>query len=193
MTIYGYVDCTQHVNGQDCTTCLLGATDSIPCSCLGKWASWIGTSTCNIQFNMDLVHDDWINPPEIDTNVATATTLVTEPSTPVDNGGLESSGGDGRDGNKERSIISFVTMVVAFILVVEVILGVRWRRKRADKMGKMKIMMMMLEEEDKGSRSFSYDLDMLVAATDNFSSANRLLSILECQPRLNLYDLIDRL
>ncbi|KAI8007206.1 putative callose synthase 6 [Camellia lanceoleosa] len=126
-------------------------------------------------------------------NVAPATTLVTEPSTPVDNGGLESSGGDGRDGNKERSIISFVTMVVAFILVVEVILGVRWRRKRADKMGKMKIMMMMLEEEDKGSRSFSYDLDMLVAATDNFSSANRLLSISECQPRLNLYDLIDRL
>ncbi|KAI8006223.1 putative callose synthase 6 [Camellia lanceoleosa] len=140
-----------------------------------------------------IFHDDWINPPEIDTNVATATTLVTEPSTPVDNGGLESSGGDGRDGNKERSIISVVTMVMVFILVVEVILGVRWRRKRADKMGKMKIMMMMMEEEDKGSRSFSYDLDMLVAATDNFSSANRLLSISECQPRLNLYDLIDRL
>ncbi|CAL5364770.1 unnamed protein product [Camellia sinensis] len=104
MTIYGYVDCTRDVNGQDSTTCLLGATDSIPCSCLGKWAGWIATPTCNIQFNMDPVHDDWINPPEIDTNVATATTLVTEPSAPVDDGGLESSVGDGGDGNKEREV-----------------------------------------------------------------------------------------
>ncbi|CAL5338209.1 unnamed protein product [Camellia sinensis] len=104
MTIYGYVDCTRDVNGQDSTTCLLGATDSIPCSCLGKWAGWIATPTCNIQFNMDPVHDDWINPLEIDTNMATATVLVTEPSALVDDGGLESSAGDGGDGNKEREV-----------------------------------------------------------------------------------------
>ncbi|KAI8031863.1 Cysteine-rich repeat secretory protein 38 [Camellia lanceoleosa] len=35
-TIYGYVDCTRDVNSQDCTTCLLGATDSIPSCC---WAN----------------------------------------------------------------------------------------------------------------------------------------------------------
>ncbi|KAI8011631.1 Cysteine-rich repeat secretory protein 38 [Camellia lanceoleosa] len=94
MTICGYVDCTRDVNGQDCTTCLLGVTDSIPCSCLGKWVGWIATPTCNIQFNIDPVHDDWINPLEIDTNVETNTALVTESSAPVDDGGLESFGGD---------------------------------------------------------------------------------------------------
>ncbi|KAI7980908.1 Cysteine-rich receptor-like protein kinase 27 [Camellia lanceoleosa] len=125
MTIYGYVDYTRDVNVQDSTMCLLGAIDSILCSCLGKWAGWIATPTCNIQFNMDPIHDDWINPPEIDTNVATATALVTEPSAPVDDSGLESSAGDRGDGNKERSIILVVAVVVAFILVVGVILGVR--------------------------------------------------------------------
>ncbi|CAL5369660.1 unnamed protein product [Camellia sinensis] len=169
-TIYGYVDCTRDVNGQDCTTCLLGATDSIPSCCLGKWAGWIATPTCNIQFDMDPVHDDWINPPEIDTNVPTATAPVTEPSAPAHDGGLMSSGGGGGDGNKERSIILVVAVVVAFTLVVGVVLGVRWRRKRADKMEKT----MMMEEEDNGSRFFLYDLDVLVAATDNFSSTNRL-------------------
>ncbi|XP_028125475.1 cysteine-rich receptor-like protein kinase 25 [Camellia sinensis] len=143
-TIYGYVDCTRDVNGQDCTTCLLGATDSIPSCCLGKWAGWIATPTCNIQFDMDPVHDDWINPPEIDTNVRTATAPVTEPSAPAHDGGLMSSGGGGGDGNKERSIILVVAVVVAFIL------------------------------EDNRFRFFLYDLDVLVAATDNFSSTNRL-------------------
>ncbi|CAL5367325.1 unnamed protein product [Camellia sinensis] len=122
---------------------------------------------------MDPVHDDWINPPEIDTNVRTATAPVTEPSAPADDGGLMSSGGGGGDGNKERSIILVVAVVVAFILVVGVVLGVRWRRKRDDKMEKT---MMMEEEcyEDNGFRFFLYDLDVLVAATDNFSSTNRL-------------------
>ncbi|KAI7996737.1 Cysteine-rich receptor-like protein kinase 25 [Camellia lanceoleosa] len=123
MTIYGYVDCTRDVNGQDCTTCLLGVTNSIPCSCLSKWVGWIAIPTCNTQLNMDPIHDDWINPPKIDTNVVTATALVTEPSASMDDGGLESSGGDGGDGNKERSIISVVAVVVAFILLVGVILG----------------------------------------------------------------------
>ncbi|GFZ18939.1 hypothetical protein Acr_27g0006780 [Actinidia rufa] len=171
--IYGYVDCTRDISGSDCTTCLLDAAYAIPSCCSGKWAGWIGTPTCNVQFNMDPVdHDDWINnPPEINTDISPAQPPAPSPVVrPPANQTTRGSGG--RLNGKEKGVV--IAVVVAFILVVGVVV-VRWRVRSAK--GKRAV---ETEEttrtmtESIGVRSFVYDLDVLVAATDNFSPANQL-------------------
>ncbi|XP_058185609.1 cysteine-rich repeat secretory protein 38-like [Rhododendron vialii] len=93
--IYGYVDCTRDIDGGDCTTCLLDVINFIPSSgCLGHWAGWIATPTCNIQFDMDPVHEDWAdNPPYINTDSLVGPGLFS----PSDKGGLGGSGGGGKE------------------------------------------------------------------------------------------------
>ncbi|PSR87824.1 Cysteine-rich receptor-like protein kinase [Actinidia chinensis var. chinensis] len=171
--IYGYVDCTRDISGSDCTTCLLDAAYAIPSCCSGKWAGWIGTPTCNVQFNMDPVdHDDWINnPPEINTDISPAQAPAASPVVrPPANQTTRGSGGSLN--GKEKGVV--IAVAVAFILVVGVVV-VRWRVRSAKGKGAVET-----EEttrtmtESIGVRSFVYDLDVLVAATDNFSPANQL-------------------
>lgn len=78
LTLYGYLDCTRDVDTDSCSGCLLVATSTLNSCCLGRWAVWIATPTCNIQFNMDPVHDDWLNDPPY---VNTVTALEGPPST----------------------------------------------------------------------------------------------------------------
>ncbi|KAF7129967.1 hypothetical protein RHSIM_Rhsim10G0068300 [Rhododendron simsii] len=169
LNIYGYVDCTRDIDGEDCTTCLLTATYWIPSCCLGKWAGWIGTPTCNIQFNMDPVHEDWKNnPQEIDTDISS---LAPEVGPTANEGGLGGGGG----GGKERSVV--VGVGVSFAGIVVVVVGVIWWRRRRVERGKNAEEMgdnSMTMREDTGASSLLYDLDALVAATDNFSPANRI-------------------
>ncbi|XP_058186567.1 cysteine-rich repeat secretory protein 38-like [Rhododendron vialii] len=129
LNIYGYVDCTRDIDGGDCTTCLLAAIDWIPSCCLGKWAGWIATPTCNIQFNMDPIHEDWINnPQEIDTDILSP---APEVGPAADEGGLGGGGG----GGKERSVV--VGVGVSFVGIVGMVGLIWWRwRGREGRMGR---------------------------------------------------------
>ena len=173
LTLYGYVDCTRDIDGDSCSGCLLAATSAINSCCLGQWAGWIATPTCNIQFNMDPVHEDWVNGPYVntDTTPALASSPTTEPVMgPAGNG----AGGGG------LAIKISVILTVGTVVLVAVVLGVamKWRkRERVEKGGSG------ISDEDNdqeimreriGTRNFIYDLDALVAATDNFCLANRL-------------------
>ena len=117
-------------------------------------------------------HDDWINnPPEINTDISPAQAPAASPVVrPPANQTTRGSGG--RLNGKEKGVV--IAVVVAFILVVGVVV-VRWRVRSAK--GKRAV---ETEEttrtmtESIGVRSFVYDLDVLVAATDNFSPANQL-------------------
>ncbi|RVW32360.1 Cysteine-rich receptor-like protein kinase 24 [Vitis vinifera] len=75
-TLYGYVDCTRDIDGDSCKGCLLATTRAIDSCCLGQWAGWLATPTCNIQFNMDPVHEDWVNGPYINTDITPSSTLA---------------------------------------------------------------------------------------------------------------------
>ncbi|KAF7130618.1 hypothetical protein RHSIM_Rhsim10G0068400 [Rhododendron simsii] len=120
LNIYGYVDCTRDIDGGDCTTCLLMATYWIRSCCLRKWAGWIATPTCNIQFNMNPVHEDWINnPQEIDTDI----------SSPAPEVGPAANEGGGGGGRMERSVV----VGVPFAGIVVVGVGVIWWRRRVER------------------------------------------------------------
>lgn len=174
-TLYGYVDCTRDIDGDSCGGCLLAATSAIKSCCLGQWAGWIATPTCNIQFNMDPVHEDWVNGPYVNTDTAPASALASPPTAepmmgPPDNG----AGGGG------LAIKISVILTVGTVVLVALVLGVamKWRkREKAEKGG------FGIAEEDSdeeimreriGTRNFMFDFDVLVAATDNFCLANRL-------------------
>ena len=121
-------------------------------------------------------HDDWINnPPEINTDISPAPARPPPPSPPVvqpPENQTTPRGGGGRLNGKEISVV--IAVVVAFILVVGLVV-VRWRVW--SEKGKSAVEteeMSMTKTESIGVRSFVYDLDVLVAATDNFSPANQL-------------------
>ncbi|KAA8547791.1 hypothetical protein F0562_004220 [Nyssa sinensis] len=174
-SIYGYVDCTRDITGDDCTTCLSFAIEAIPSCCSGKWAGWIATPTCNIQFNMDPEHEDWINAPEIVMNTSVAP--VPEPGPPSM---VVKPGSDGGGGVEKDLVIGIsVAVVMTFILVVGLVVVVRSRSMRSERVekegrvvGEDTEEMMMIE--DGGMNSIFYDLDVLVTATDNFSHTNWL-------------------
>ncbi|KAF6133979.1 hypothetical protein GIB67_040743 [Kingdonia uniflora] len=51
--LYGYLDCTRDLISDNCMKCLISSAKGISC-CLGQWAVWLATPTCQIQFSVDL-------------------------------------------------------------------------------------------------------------------------------------------
>ena len=163
-TLYGYVDCTRDIDGDSCKGCLLATTRAIDSCCLGQWAGWLATPTCNIQFNMDPVHEDWVNGPYINTDITPSSTLAPLPVAENDAG--------------SRSLvikISVALTVGTVVLAVLVLCAVKWRKRDEVETGGSEIIEDNEEmSEGIGKRSFMYDLEVLVAATGNFCLANRL-------------------
>ena len=173
LTVYGYVDCTRDIDGDSCSRCLLAATRNIKFCCLGRWAAWIATPTCNIQFDMDPVHDDWFNgPPYVDTDTDTTppSSQALPPTTANDGGG---GGG--------LTIKIAVTLTVGIVVLAAAVMGVSVMRRKRErvKKGDSGIGEEDSDEEEAmrekiGTRNFVYDFDVLVTATDNFCLLNRL-------------------
>ena len=163
-TLYGYVDCTRDVDGDSCKRCLLTTTSAVDSCCLDRWAVWIATPTCNIQFDMDPVHDDWVNGPYINTDTTPSPALA--PALAAYN-----HAGSGSLVIKIAVALTVGTVGIV-VLAVVVLCVVKWRkREKVEREG------FEVAEEDSegiGTRSFLYDLEVLVAATDNFCLANRL-------------------
>ncbi|KAL6324590.1 hypothetical protein AAG906_013402 [Vitis piasezkii] len=164
LTLYGYVDCTRDIDGDDCKRCLLATTRAIDSCCLGQWAGWLASPTCNIQFNMDPVHEDWVNGPYINTDISPSSTLAPPPVAENDAG--------------SRSLvikISVALTVGTVVLAVLVLCAVKWRKRDEVETGGSEIIEDNEEmSEGIGKRSFMYDFEVLVAATGNFCLANRL-------------------
>ncbi|KAF8399105.1 hypothetical protein HHK36_014971 [Tetracentron sinense] len=125
-TIYSYVECTRDLRGQDCTRCLLLATNRVESCCPGKWAVWITTPSCGIQFNLDPTYNDLLTAPEIPTDPLPPPPLwTTDSGVPtnkiITNGGI---------GGKSVMIGVTAAAVGTVVLVVGCLLVVMKRRKR---------------------------------------------------------------
>ncbi|KAL6324468.1 hypothetical protein AAG906_013280 [Vitis piasezkii] len=177
-TLYGYVECTRDIDGDSCKRCLLTAIASIDSCCLGQWAGWIATPTCDLQFNMDPVHDDWFNAPYINTNVIqtpapSSPFILVSPTEPVVVAADKGGGGGG--------LVIKISVILAVGTVVLIVVGlcvvIQWRKRDKGVKGSSGIEAKDCEEilsEDVGMGSFIYDLGVLVSATDGFSLENRI-------------------
>ncbi|PIA33309.1 hypothetical protein AQUCO_04100021v1 [Aquilegia coerulea] len=176
LRLQGYHVCTRDLSSEDCTYCLRNARRTIQRYCLGKWACWIATPSCDIRLNLDPVvfNETRMFAPQIITNY-----VVTDPipSPRILNV---------RNARSENGLIIGVT-VGGFVIIVIMVIGSLWLRDIDGKKKKKNKMERRVsrdaQEDDDGettiidiveSGSFVFHFEMLVVATENFSLANRL-------------------
>ncbi|KAK6922188.1 Gnk2-homologous domain [Dillenia turbinata] len=179
--LYGYVDCTRDISGQNCTNCLQETTDSVSSCCVSKWTVWLMTPSCMIQYSLDTDHSDWVNGPLIDTGSSTAPSPAPGPADaelpPPSTFPSIKPNDDGR-GNRIVIAISAVIILTGCLLVGALFISFKVKRRRnmeGRACGATGETAESIEDIDCiGMRSFLYEMDVLIAATDNFSLANRL-------------------
>lgn len=163
--LYGYVECTRDVNGESCTKCLLSLRSYMMTCCSGRWAIWVGAPTCSVQVNLDPVHKDWETAVDISTLLA--------PEMPPE------SETESETGGSHRKLIYLKIGAVAGVggavmtIIVVVLIVVLTRKGRSmrfvgDDANALR------NNQGVDMRSFLFDLDVLIAATDNFSTKNML-------------------
>lgn len=161
--LYGYVECTRDVNGENCTKCLLSLRSHMMTCCSGRWAIWVGAPTCSVQVNLDPVHKDWETAVDISTLLAPEMPPETESVTGGSHtkliylkiGAVAGVGG------------AVMTIIVVVLIVVLTRKG-RPMRFVGDDANALR------NNQGIDMRSFLFDLDVLIAATDNFSTKNML-------------------
>lgn len=171
--VYGYVDCTRDVDGESCRKCLLTAIGRVEGCCLGKWAGWVVTPTCNIQFHMEPVHKDWETAPflEIDVSLPPPPPKVELPEIAAPP--LEVKSGEFRDSRRRIVVVVVVVVVGVFMVIVGCWVVFKGRKMLVVIIEKRDVKNLEMVDEIE-TRNFLFDFDVLVAATGNFSSANLL-------------------
>ncbi|KAF5202401.1 Cysteine-rich receptor-like protein kinase [Thalictrum thalictroides] len=177
LRLQGYEVCTKDLSSEDCTHCLRNASGTIQKYCLGKWACWIATPTCDLRFNLDPVVFDETRmfAPQIFTDDIETDTISSSPPP----GNLHV-----RNGASNNGLIIGITAGV-FVMIVIIIIGCLWLRGVEGKKRKTmerRVSRDALEDGDVettirdavGSGSFLFDFEMLVIATGNFCLTNRL-------------------
>ncbi|KAH9675736.1 Receptor-like serine-threonine protein kinase [Citrus sinensis] len=186
--LYGYVECTRDVNGESCTKCLLSLRSYMMTCCSGRWAIWVGAPTCSVQVNLDPVHKDWETAVDISTLLA--------PEMPPES----ESESESETGGSHRKLIYLKIGAVAGVggavmtIIVVVLIAVLTRKGRS-----MRFVgddaNALTNNQGIDMRSFLFNLDVLIAATDNFSTENMLgrggfdkskSAILDWPKRLNI-------
>ncbi|RVX13975.1 Cysteine-rich receptor-like protein kinase 25 [Vitis vinifera] len=167
--VYGYAQCTPDLSGESCSSCLVSCTEEMNTYCRNKWACWSGMPSCSIMFDRYPIFNQSIDTPEILLNLPSKTDSETQ---------AEEAPKTGRRGRSSMVIGVSGAVVGTVILVVAagwMIMKGRHKTNKGQRRGSG-------DEEDAeesireglGMRNFLYDMEALVAATDNFSSANRL-------------------
>ncbi|XP_059590068.1 cysteine-rich receptor-like protein kinase 19 [Vitis vinifera] len=167
--VYGYAQCTPDLSGESCSSCLVSCTEEMNTYCWNKWACWSGMPSCSIMFDRYPIFNQSIDTPEILLNLPSKTDSETQ---------AEEAPKTGRRGRSSMVIGVSGAVVGTVILVVAagwMIMKGRHKTNKGQRRGSG-------DEEDAeesireglGMRNFLYDMEALVAATDNFSSANRL-------------------
>nr|DAD31825.1 TPA_asm: hypothetical protein HUJ06_010676 [Nelumbo nucifera] len=174
--LYGYVECTRDLSADNCSRCLSNARIGIENCCMGQWAAWVATPSCSVQFSMD--------PGFFDNTTAAVPEILAEPPLPppptwapesdiqTDLTRVKRNGGGG------RGMVIGISGAASGTVILTV--GCSWMVMKGKKKVKRSGSRMEDDEvgetvtESVGTRSFLYDLETLMAATDNFSTANRL-------------------
>ncbi|XP_057491559.1 cysteine-rich receptor-like protein kinase 19 [Actinidia eriantha] len=160
-TLYGYFECTRDLSSEDCAKCFSSATVHMKISCVTLRVCWVLTPSCNVQVNMSPAdHADWIFAPLLINTSA----LAPSPNSP--------DGGGRGSGKNDLKVMISIGAVVAFLLIVGLLLASRMAMKRGNVDRENAEDMMRREGID--TRPNLFNLDELVAATDNFSNSNLL-------------------
>ncbi|KAJ8549701.1 hypothetical protein K7X08_033408 [Anisodus acutangulus] len=148
-TIFALVQCTADLSAESCINCLSAGYRSLPtCPCYGKQGLNFRMPSCNFRYETYSFFDE----------------LPTEAPPPP-------PPPSGKDGKTARTVIIIVVptvTVVILIVCISVILMKRRKRKKLEEIQSIH------GDDISTAESLQYDFSTIRAATDNFSSANKL-------------------
>ncbi|KAK7391009.1 hypothetical protein VNO78_19287 [Psophocarpus tetragonolobus] len=162
-TIYGLVQCTPDLSGQECNACLVEAITGIPRCCDSKKGGRILNPSCNFRYEIYRFYDP--------TNIAIP--LAPAPAAPPKVSVLPPSSTDTlpTEGKSNTSIIAIAIVVpIAFVILVILIwiyLIMRRSRKHIEVEAKN-------DNEIRSEETLQLDFFTVMAATNNFSDSNKL-------------------
>ncbi|WMV16214.1 hypothetical protein MTR67_009599 [Solanum verrucosum] len=164
-TIYALVQCTADLSAESCINCLSAGYRTLPnCECYGKIGLRYRMPSCKFQYEISLFFNQLpteapppLSPPPLPSSLP----LQPPPPPPP----------SGEDDKTNRTVIIIsVSTVTVVILVVCITLIMMRRRKRK----LVKNIQSIHGDDITTAESFQYDFSTIRAATDNFSSDNKL-------------------
>ncbi|KAI8548191.1 hypothetical protein RHMOL_Rhmol07G0253600 [Rhododendron molle] len=182
--VYGLIQCTPDLSETDCNNCLQGATENIPQYFGQKIGGRILTPSCNLRYeNYSFIREIPAAAPPATTEIPAAA----PPATPGFGIDLDFTNRwfqvdlsscvveEYNKSSKLRPTIVMVVVPVSISLVVTALACVLLRlRTRKDVKRKRRTTLQLLDERGADADLPLFDLITIVAATDNFSLANKL-------------------
>ncbi|KAG7962746.1 hypothetical protein I3843_09G080700 [Carya illinoinensis] len=153
--IYVLSQCTTDLSEQDCLGCLRTISERIPLCCIGKAGGRIYTPSCNFRYETYTFFDQ-LTP-------AASPTSPSPPSQPVSPPPIK---GTKRNTTTRTAIVIVVPTLVVIILVISIIYLFLRVKKRKDHFEPL--------DEMGNVESLQFDFEVIRAATDDFSDANKL-------------------
>ncbi|KAL3345503.1 hypothetical protein AABB24_024460 [Solanum stoloniferum] len=161
-TIYALVQCTADLSAESCINCLSTGYQTLPnCECYGKIGLRFRMPSCKLQYETSPFFDQ----------------LPTEAPPPLSPPPLPSPlppppPPSGEDDKTTRTVIIIIVSTVTVVILVVCISLIMIMRRRRRKL--VKNIQSIHGDDISTAESFQYDFSTIRAATDNFSSSNKL-------------------
>ncbi|XP_028788541.1 cysteine-rich receptor-like protein kinase 10 isoform X3 [Neltuma alba] len=157
-TLYTLAQCTPNLSSQDCRKCLQGALQNIMSCCSAKKGGQVMNPSCNLRFESYIFYNDSKN------------VVSVPPAYPPDDTGPP--GNPGEDNDHSRTIIIAVVSVTIGSIMLLCFGYYYWQRKRSKSY--KEILKKNFGSEGAMLESLQFNLATIEAATDKFSTENRI-------------------
>ncbi|KAL3377473.1 hypothetical protein AABB24_003735 [Solanum stoloniferum] len=158
-TIYVLVQCTADLSAESCINCLSAGYQSLPrCACYGKRGVNFMMPSCNFRYEIYPFFDE-------------LSTQAPPPLSPPPPPSPLPPPPSGKDDKTTRTIIIIVVPTVIGVILIVCISVILMRRRRRKLVNDIQS---IHGDDISTAESFQYDFSTIRAATDNFSSANKL-------------------
>ncbi|KAK6797667.1 hypothetical protein RDI58_005369 [Solanum bulbocastanum] len=160
-TIYALVQCTADLSAESCINCLSTGYQTLPnCECYGKVGLRFRMPSCKFQYETRPFFDQL--PTEAPPPLSPPPLASPPPPPPPPSG---------EDDKTTRTIIIIIVSTVTVVILVVCISVILMRRRRRKLVNDIQS---IHGDDISTAESFQYDFSTIRAATDNFSSTNKL-------------------
>ncbi|KAL6609738.1 hypothetical protein ACP70R_039707 [Stipagrostis hirtigluma subsp. patula] len=168
VNIYGMVQCTRDLAGDDCSRCLATAVAYIPQCCDGKEAGQVVYRSCSIRFDVTPFYN-------VQAVEVAMSPVPAQGGGPINGRDHSVAGSDGTNHWVRTALLASIPIAATLLLLL---LGATaylcMRNRKQHKHVKVAFAKQGNEVDMRSSDPLLYDLSTLRAATDNFSKNNKL-------------------
>ncbi|KAI3909870.1 hypothetical protein MKW92_048525 [Papaver armeniacum] len=158
--VYGLVQCTEDISISSCNRCLLGAISELPNCCDGKRGGRVLRPSCNFRFESAPFFESTVTP--------SPPPLASPPPPPPPPSSITDTPNSNGNNTSKLLISIVVPSAVAGLFAIAFWFFCFWRKKTKTKK------LNDVDDEIPSTESLQFNFSTVIAATDNFSEANKL-------------------